>query len=71
MTSPFNDPRVSGVFDRAFSADVRREWPDYTRFTPWLPLARPRYPIRSGEVRPSATSTRSSRPSAPPCWKRR
>ena len=49
MTSPFNDPRVSGVFDRAFGTDVRRDWPDYTRFTPWMPLTGTQHPIWSGD----------------------
>lgn len=48
MTSPFNDPRVNGVFDRAFGSEVRRDWPDYTRFTPWLPLTRTKHDIWSG-----------------------
>jgi len=48
MSSPFVDPRVRGVFDRAFGPDVQTQWPDYTRFTPWLPLTATQHPIWSG-----------------------
>jgi hypothetical protein len=50
--SPFFDPRVRAVFEQAFSEDVQRAWPDYTRFTPWLTLDMPSHPVRSGDKEP-------------------
>ena len=48
MTRPFSDPRLRDLLSTAFGPQVEVEWPDYTQFTPWLPLDRRMYPVRNG-----------------------